>query len=96
MNTNNRLYDAILLNHNDNIITSIRSLKNNQVINIKVNEKIVKILLTDDIPICHKISINEIKKGENIKKYGEVIGVATADINKGKHVHIHNIKSLRG
>jgi altronate dehydratase small subunit len=96
MNTNNRVYDAILLNQIDNVITSIRSLKKDQVINIKVNEKIIKIRLIDDIPICHKISINEIKTGENVKKYGEVIGIAFNFINKGSHVHIHNVKSLRG
>ena len=30
---------------------------------------------------------------EEIKKYGEVIGVATSDILRGNHVHVHNIKS---
>ena len=28
-----------------------------------------------------------------IKKYGEIIGVATNDINMGDWIHTHNIKS---
>ncbi|RLE80551.1 MAG: hypothetical protein DRJ52_06150, partial [Thermoprotei archaeon] len=27
--------------------------------------------------------------------YGEVIGVATEDIERGRHVHCHNVKSAR-
>jgi altronate dehydratase small subunit len=37
-----------------------------------------------------------IEKGEAIVKYGEVIGRATQQIILGKHVHIHNVESLRG
>jgi altronate dehydratase small subunit len=37
-----------------------------------------------------------IGKGDDVVKYGEIIGRATADIAKGEHVHVHNIESLRG
>ncbi len=42
----------------------------------------------------HKVAIHAIKKNEAIVKYGVTIGVATADIASGEHVHLHNIKSL--
>ena len=35
--------------------------------------------------------MREIKKGENIIKYGNPIAYATADIKKGAHVHTHNV-----
>ena len=35
------------------------------------------------------------KKGEPIIKYGEEIGVATADIDTGAYVHVHNLDSQR-
>lgn len=45
----------------------------------------------------HKYARVSIKKGEDIIKYGEVIGHATADISVGEHVHTHNMKtSLSG
>ena len=41
----------------------------------------------------HKYAICDIKKGENIIKYGNPIGHATEDIKKGDHVHTHNVKT---
>jgi len=39
----------------------------------------------------HKYAIRPIKKGENVIKYGNPIGHATADIGVGDHVHTHNV-----
>lgn len=41
----------------------------------------------------HKYAICNIKKGDNIIKYGMPIGHATEDIGKGEHVHTHNVKT---
>ena len=41
----------------------------------------------------HKYALCDIKSGENIIKYGQPIGHATADIKKGEHVHTHNLKT---
>lgn len=41
----------------------------------------------------HKYALVDIKKGENIIKYGSPIGHATADIKKGEHIHSHNVKT---
>lgn len=41
----------------------------------------------------HKYALKDIKKGENIIKYGNPIGHATCDIVKGEHVHTHNTKT---
>ena len=41
----------------------------------------------------HKYALEDIKKGENIIKYGNPIGHATEDIKKGDHVHTHNVKT---
>jgi (2R)-sulfolactate sulfo-lyase subunit alpha len=49
----------------------------------------------EEIPLGHKIALRDIKKGEKIIEYKEQIGVATKDIRKGEHVHIHNIKTTR-
>ena len=46
-----------------------------------------------DIETGHKYAICDIKKGENIIKYGMPIGHATEDIAKGSHVHTHNLKT---
>jgi (2R)-sulfolactate sulfo-lyase subunit alpha len=49
----------------------------------------------EDIPLGHKIALRDIANGENVLKYGRPIGHAVADIKKGAHVHVHNLKSNR-
>jgi (2R)-sulfolactate sulfo-lyase subunit alpha len=48
-----------------------------------------------DVPIGHKIALVAIKKGDTVWKYGQDIGRAVADIAKGEHVHVHNLKTKR-
>jgi len=47
----------------------------------------------ETVPPFHKTALLDIKKGEPIIKYGALIGVATADIKAGCHIHTHNIKT---
>ena len=47
------------------------------------------------MPIGHKIALADIKKGDTVSKYGQDIGKAVADIAKGEHVHVHNLKTKR-
>ncbi|GIX22109.1 MAG: galactarate dehydratase [Gammaproteobacteria bacterium] len=44
----------------------------------------------DDIPALHKVAIRDITAGSPIRKYDQLIGVATTDIPAGAHVHTHN------
>lgn len=55
-----------------------------------------EITIHGDVPYGHKLAVCDIKKGEQITKYGEEIGVASADIKKGDYVHVHNLDSMRG
>jgi (2R)-sulfolactate sulfo-lyase subunit alpha len=55
----------------------------------------VKVQSSAAIPLGHKIALRDVKKGEKVLEYGEVIGAATQDIRVGDHVHTHNVKSLR-
>lgn len=63
---------------------------------VTINEKDnVRVALepVGDIPAGHKTAIKDIKAGEPVIKYGEVIGRATKDIKEGEWVHSHNLKS---
>lgn len=44
----------------------------------------------------HKFALCDIAAGENIIKYGFPIGHATINIQKGEHVHTHNVKTNLG
>lgn len=76
----------------DNLATTLRSLSKGETIVVDGLE----IILAEDIPQYHKVALCNIKNGELVVKYGEVIGKATKDIGKGNLAHVHNIESLRG
>jgi (2R)-sulfolactate sulfo-lyase subunit alpha len=48
-----------------------------------------------DIPLGHKIALQDFKPGDTVVKYGEDIGKVVAAIKKGEHVHVHNLKTKR-
>ena len=87
--------DAIILNKIDNVATSLREINSNEKITLKIEGHFINFTLEDSVKIFHKFSLKIIKKGDKILKYGEVIGIATKEIKKGKHVHVDNITSLR-
>ena len=47
--------------------------------------------LRDDLPAGHKVALAEVAAGDQVRKYGQVIGVATRPIRAGEHVHTHNL-----
>lgn len=60
---------------------------------IKINERDnVAVMLEGELN-GHKVALTDIKKGENVIKYGYPIGHAIEDIKAGDHVHTHNIKT---
>lgn len=77
------------INEKDNVAVSIGNLKAGEEV-ILDNEKI-KIL--DDISQAHKVALCAIGKGADVIKYGNRIGHAIQDIEKGQHIHSHNIKT---
>ena len=48
-----------------------------------------------DIPLGHKIALQDFKVGDTVVKYGEDIGKVVANIKRGEHVHVHNVKTKR-
>jgi altronate hydrolase len=47
--------------------------------------------LAQDVRAGHKIAWRARAPGEPVLRYGQVIGVATAEIAAGAHVHVHNL-----
>ena len=46
---------------------------------------------TQEIPAGHKVGLNPVAKGEEVRRYGQIIGFATTPILPGEHVHTHNL-----
>lgn len=49
-----------------------------------------EVVLRQDIPFGHKVALRAIAAGEDVVKYGAVIGHATQPIQPGDWVHMHN------
>jgi altronate dehydratase small subunit len=88
--------DAIVIKRQDNVATAIRDIPAGKTAAVGVEEESMDIKVSQDIPFGHKLALRPILSGEEILKYGTVIGRATQGIEPGEHVHVHNVESLRG
>lgn len=60
-----------------------------------VTNKTMRAKANMDIPLGHKIALKDFRTGEDVTKYGVVIGRVVKDIKQGDHVHVHNVKTKR-
>lgn len=88
--------EAIIIKASDNVATALREIDPGQKVLVGNGDRQIEITVKDHIPFGHKFAAVNISEGEDILKYGEVIGRATQDIRAGAHAHVHNIESLRG
>lgn len=79
----------LLLDERDNVLVVTRRIVLGDQLNI--DGEIIEAM--NDFPLAHKLARRPIRAGETVLKYGAPIGVATADIPRGAHVHVHNMKS---
>ena len=49
------------------------------------------VVTSEAIPAGHKVSLRPVETGENVVRYGQIIGTATAPIAAGAHVHVQNL-----
>ena len=86
---------AVVIHETDNVATSVTALEKDSLVTLN-GDTGISVKVIQDIPFGHKFALQNITLGDHIIKYGEVIGRATQNIEKGEHVHVHNVESLRG
>jgi len=82
--TNNSPSGVIKLNPFDNVAVSIAAVQRGERLAME------HLMCNDDIPMGHKIATEHISRGNAIRKYNQIIGIATREIRRGDHVHTHN------
>ncbi len=85
---------AILLASTDNCATCTENVSTRDRIFL-ADQPDYDLIAAEDIPMWHKIALTDIKKGEYVRKYGEVIGEALEDIEKGSLINHENIQSVK-
>jgi altronate hydrolase len=83
---------VLVISASDNVATALQALEPGAVLDVSGTTVAVR----DAVPSGHKIALRTIRSGEPVVKYGSPIGVATAEIPVGAHVHTHNVASTRG
>ncbi len=76
---------TIRLNNSDNVVVARIDI----AAGTEVPEE--KITCLNEIAFGHKVAVSVIKSGDAVKKYGQIIGFASKDIQPGEHVHSHNV-----
>lgn len=76
---------AIRIGSGDNVLVALAPLEPGEVVE--------GVTVREPIPAGHKLAIAPIAAGEPVVKYSYPIGIASAAIAAGAHVHGHNLKS---
>jgi altronate dehydratase len=83
---------VLVISEDDNVATALEALEPGRGLEIGTGTVTVR----DAIPRGHKVALTAISAGEAVIKYGSPIGIASTDIEAGRHVHTHNLSSSRG
>ena len=87
---------ALMLSAKDNVATVLEDIAAGTDVPVRLGKEVRKVKALERIPFGFKIAIVDIAKGTEVVKYGESIGIASLNINKGNMVHIHNLEGARG
>ena len=79
----------IRINPDDNVAVCLEAGQKGETVAIDD----LQIVLSDDIPVGHKVALKSIELNADIIKYGAPIGHAISSIETGSHVHTHNLKT---
>jgi len=88
--------NVIRIHPNDSVVMALHDLPAGEALELDGDAGALGIRTSNPIPFGHKVAIATIPDGQHVIKYGASIGVATADIAPGQHVHSHNLTSVRG
>lgn len=58
-------------------------------------DRMMEVRARSDIPIGHKVALQDMAVGDTVIKYGIDMGKVVAPIATGQHAHVHNIKTKR-
>ena len=86
----------MVMEENDNVAVCLKEMEGGVTVQVPKHGVKTPVALIDDIPFAHKFALRDIDAGQEIVKFGEVIGLASAPIRSGQWVHTHNVESVRG
>ncbi|MBR6208162.1 MAG: altronate dehydratase [Oscillospiraceae bacterium] len=86
--------NALLMDNSDNVVTCVADVKCGETVCYRKGEQLLRLDAREDIPYCHKIALVDLREGDEIIKYGELIGKTDRAIAAGHLVNHENIHSV--
>ena len=86
---------ALIMHQSDNVATAVEEIQPGMEVAIPMGQGFLFVRAVEAIPFGFKIALQDIARGEIIRKYGETIGTAGKPIAKGTLVHVHNLEGTR-
>jgi altronate dehydratase small subunit len=83
---------ALLMSEGDTVATALEDLEAGRT----VDRGPRTLTLAEPVAFGHKFALVAHDPGDDVRKYGEVIGRATERIAAGAWAHTHNVESTRG
>jgi altronate hydrolase len=80
---------AVHLRPDDNVAVAAHRLD----VGLKLDLNGRSITLREPVNLGHKFALTRIARGEAIRKYGQIIGFASEEIESGRWVHVHNVSA---
>jgi len=80
--------NALVINDSDNVAVTLEDIRKGETVRLMDGRMLEA---AEDIPYSHKIALQDLAPGEDILKYGEIIGQAKEKIKTGDWVHVHNL-----
>jgi len=87
---------ALQVSPDDNVATLLARAEVGEEVRVQGPAAGPRLEALSAIPFGHKIALVDIAAGQQVVKYGQRIGRATADIPRGDHAHVHNVVGERG
>lgn len=86
--------NALLIDDVDNVVTCVAEVPAGSEVVYRKGGDILTLKAEETIPYCHKIALKDLAEGDEVIKYGEMIGRTLEPIAKGYRVWDKNIYSV--
>ena len=86
--------NALLMDSRDNVVTCVQDVEAGGQVVYQKDGQTCTLTARQAIPACHKVALTPLGEGEDVIKYGELIGRTNAPVEAGGLVNHENIYSV--
>ena len=86
--------NALMMDETDNVVTCVTEVAKGEDVVYQKGSELLTVRAEEDIPYCHKIALKDFAEGDEVIKYGELIGKTDCAIAEGHLVNHENIHSV--